>query len=80
MKTVAISQMFNHVQLHVHWTHLLNTRIHLYTYVTFTVIYCAQDSCVMKLFNLEMDFTVFKSDVFLIKFGHKLLLFFICSA
>ena len=26
-KTVAISQMFNHVQLHVHWMHLLNTRI-----------------------------------------------------
>ena len=24
-KTVDISQMFNHVQLHVHWTHLLNT-------------------------------------------------------
>ena len=26
-KTVAISQMFNHVHLHVHWMHLLNTRI-----------------------------------------------------
>ena len=26
-KTVAISQMFNHVQLHIHWMHLLNTRI-----------------------------------------------------
>ena len=26
-KTVAISQMFSHVQLHVHWMHLLNTRI-----------------------------------------------------
>ena len=26
-KTVAISQMFNHVQLHVHWVHLLNNRI-----------------------------------------------------
>ena len=25
-KTVAISQMFNHVQLHVHLMHLLNTR------------------------------------------------------
>ena len=24
-KTVAISQMFNHVQLYVHWMHLLNT-------------------------------------------------------
>ena len=24
-KTVAISQMFNHVQLHIHWMHLLST-------------------------------------------------------
>ena len=31
-KTVAISQMFNHAQLHVHWKHLLNTRICRYTY------------------------------------------------
>ena len=30
-KTVAISQMFNQVQLHVHWMHLLNTRICRYT-------------------------------------------------
>ena len=38
-KTVAISQMFNHVQLHVHWMHLLNTRIYRYTciYITPTV-------------------------------------------
>ena len=38
-KTVAISQMFNHVQLHVHWMHLLNTRICRYTciYTTPTV-------------------------------------------
>ena len=28
----------------------------------------------MMLFNLEMDSTVFKSGVFLTKFGHKLLL------
>ena len=28
----------------------------------------------MKLINLEMDSTVFKSDVFLAEFGHKLLL------
>ena len=27
-KTVAISQMFNHVQLHINWMHLLNTRIY----------------------------------------------------
>ena len=26
-KIVAISQMFNHLQLHVRWMHLLNTRI-----------------------------------------------------
>ena len=31
-KTVTISQMFNHVQLHVHWMHLLNNRICMYTY------------------------------------------------
>ena len=30
-KTVAISQKFNHVQLHVLWMHLLNTRICRYT-------------------------------------------------
>ena len=73
-KTVAISQIFNQVQLYIHWMHLLNTRIGRYTYITHTVIYCDQDRCVMKLFNLEMDSTVFKSDVFLTKFGHKLLL------
>ena len=32
MKTVAISQMFSHVQLHVHGMHLLNIRIYRYTY------------------------------------------------
>ena len=26
-KTVAICQMLNNVQLHVHWMHLLNTKI-----------------------------------------------------
>ena len=31
-KTVAISQMFSHVQLHVHGMHLLNNRICRYTY------------------------------------------------
>ena len=38
-KTVAISQMFNHVQLHVHWMHLLNIMICRYTciYITPTV-------------------------------------------
>ena len=38
-KTVAISQMFNHVQLHLHWMHLFNTRICRYTciYITPTV-------------------------------------------
>ena len=29
----------------------------------------------MKLFNLKIDSTVFKSGVFLTKFGHKLLLY-----
>ena len=31
--------MFNHVQLHVHWLHLFNTRICRYTciYITFTI-------------------------------------------
>ena len=33
----------------------------------------------MKLFNLEMDSTVFKSGVFLTKFGQKLLLFYLLS-
>ena len=73
-KTVAISQMFNHVQLYIHWMHLLNTKICGYTYLAPTVIYCDRGKCVMKLFNIEMDSTVFKSDVFLTKFGHKLLL------
>ena len=42
--------------------------------LTPTVIYCDQDRCEMKSFNLEMDSTVFSSGVFLTKFGHKLLL------
>ena len=37
-KTVAISQMFNHVHLHVHWMHLLNTRICRYTCIYITPI------------------------------------------
>ena len=49
----------------------------VYTYVTPTVIYCDQDRYVMKLFNLEMDSTVFKSGVFLTKFGHIVVLIFI---
>ena len=40
-KTVAISQMFNHVQLHVHWMHLLITRICRYTCIYIqTLHYC----------------------------------------
>ena len=66
--------MFNHVQLNVYWMHLLNTRLCRYTYDTPTVIYCDQDRYVMKLFNLEIDSTAFKSGVFLTKFEHKLLL------
>ena len=54
--------------------HLLNTRICRYTNIAPTVIYCDKDRCVLKLFNLEMDSSVFKSGVFVIKFGHKLLL------
>ena len=51
-KAVTISQMFNYVQLNVHWMHLLNIRIYRYTYVTPTEVYCGQDRYVMKLFNL----------------------------
>ena len=54
--------------------HLLNTRICRYTYITPTVINCNQDKCVMKLLNLEMDSTVFKTGEFLTEFGQKLLL------
>ena len=35
-KTVAISQTFNHVQLHVHLMHLFNTRICRYTCIYIT--------------------------------------------
>ena len=66
--------MFNHIQSYVLWMHLLNTRICRYTFKTPTVIYCDQDMCVMKLFNLEMDCTMFRSGAFLTKFGHKLFL------
>ena len=60
-KTVALSQMFNHVPLHIHWMHLLNTRIYRYTYLIPTAIFCNEDRYVMKLFNLDMDSTVFKA-------------------
>ena len=30
-KTIAISQMFNQLQLHVHWMHLLTNRIRRYS-------------------------------------------------
>ena len=36
--TVAISQMFSHVQLHVHGMHLLNNRICRYTYSVNTTL------------------------------------------
>ena len=78
-KKVAIFQRFNPVQLNINWMHLSNTRICRYTFVTPTVIYCDQDRYVMKLFNLEMDCTVFKSGLFLTKFGNKLLLFYVLS-
>ena len=44
-KTVAISQMFNHVQLHVHWMHLLNTRICRYTCIYITPIVQTLHNC-----------------------------------
>ena len=37
-KSVAISQMFSHVQLHVHGMHLLNNRICRYTYSIYTTL------------------------------------------
>ena len=72
-KTVAISQMFNHVQLYVHWMHLLNTMICRCTYMSPTVIYCDKDRKV-SCSALKVDSAVFKSGVFLTKFGHKLFL------
>ena len=77
MNTGAISQMLNHVQLHIHWMqlHVLNTWICMYTYATATVTNFDQDRYVMKLFNLEIDCTVFKLGVFLTKFEHNVLLF-----
>ena len=48
-KTIAISQIFNRVQLYVHWMHLFNTRICKYTYITPTVIYCDQESYVNEV-------------------------------
>ena len=68
-KAVTVSQMFNHVELYLHWMYLLNPKICRYTYITPTVIYCDQDRCcVMKFLNLEMDSTVFKSGVVLTNF------------
>ena len=67
-KTVTISQMINHVQLYVHWMHLLNSRICRYTYITPTVIYCDQDRCVMKLVNLESRLYCFQVRCF----SHKI--------
>ena len=43
----------------------------VYLYITPTIIYGDQDSCVM---TLKVESSVFKLDVFLTKFGHKLLL------
>ena len=58
-KTVTISQMFNHVQLHVHWMHLLSTRICRYTcvyntYSTNTTLLTPRQVC-KKLTNLENE-------------------------
>ena len=49
---MAISQIFNHVQLHVHWMHLLNTSICRYTCITHTIQilrYCDHDRCVNEV-------------------------------
>ena len=48
-KTVAISQMSNHVQLYVHWMRLLNIRMCRYTYITPAVIFCDQDRPVYEV-------------------------------
>ena len=74
-KTVAISQMFNHVQLHVHWMHLLNTRICRYTciYITPTVqtLYILPCRC-MSLKWLRTDVCVTSS--------HRIdVIFFACA-
>ena len=79
-KTVAISQMFNHVPSHIHWMHLLNTRICRYTYETPRVIFYDQDRYVRKFFNLEMDSTVLKVRCISNKIWTQITPFFICSA
>ena len=79
-KTIAISQIFNHIPLHIHCMHSLNTRIFRYIYVTPAVIFCDQDRYVMKLFNPEMDSTVFKVRCISNKIWTQITPFFICSA
>ena len=74
-KTIVISQMFNHVQLSIHWMHLLNTRICRYTYLTPTVIYCDQDRYVMNLLNLRSGPYRVQVRCISNKIGYKLLLF-----
>ena len=71
--------MFNHVPSHIHWMHLLNSRICRYTHVIPTVISCDQDRYVMKLFILEMDYTVFKVRCISNKIWTQITPFFICS-
>ena len=102
--------MFNHVQLHVHWMHLFNTRICMYTciYITPTVQtlhYCPAGAwrwndiilTSVRHFDVMYLLGVTKTGVLKAvlpwkwnlpcsvrciptKFGHKWLLFFICSA
>ena len=77
---MAISQMFNHVQLYVHWMHLLDTRICRYTYVTPTVVNCDQDRCKMILFNLESELYCVQVRCMSNKIWTQITPFFICSA
>ena len=50
-KIVGISHMFNHVQLHEHWMHFINTRICRYITPTVQAILhnCDQNRCVNEV-------------------------------
>ena len=72
--------MFNHVQIYVHWMHLLDTRICRYTYVIPTVVSCDQDRCKMILFNLESELYCVQVRCMSNKIWTQITPFFICSA
>ena len=72
--------MFNHVQLRLHWMHVLNSRICRYTCIIPTVQIipcCDQDRCVNEVVQPWTGTLLCSFRVFLTKFGHKLLLFYI---